>query len=502
MQRNGYKLPLRKRNVVRYLIILTALYSSSLLASNNVVIEPFGTNTYSLPARSNVLEVADLKVDLKSQQVCGYTDWSTTMITLPKQLVSKEYWQGIAKNLKAQAIKVIFDLAHALPSKIACDLVPNHCSLMNHNEVMAAFEGQLTFDTCEILEEIGTNNVTTNESFALCIQNMKKVGHNVHEAREKCLTDGLNDPRDQSPGKQVDSMVRLNEKSGKSSMFDFDDYILSLFPGEVQSKGGSEIDLQSGPYSYSRLKKVKKFATQLFTGISLEGSTIVSRGGTFFPSFDKDIQNENKKLTDEIMIVLKRMKELKDKGMTAERVIATVAKDPKFTPKSWEKSKTVHPFFRPSSGATEPTQILELRQVYRMLPAYEETMENSVSLSLSEGAIGQPLADIINRISKPITFIKTKDVITDLYFRLLSQCASEIKLQNERAQESCDASLRKVRAQRELLDLTIATENSAIEAQEKVNSILREISDYRANKLLTDPVDRTKKTTKIIVPGS
>lgn len=486
------------------LLLLILMAPSAFGSGSNTVFEPFGPNTYTVPSRSNVVELADAKLELKSQQVCGYTDWSTTMISLPKQLVSKEYWQGVAKNLKSQAIKVVFDLAHALPSKIACDLVPNHCSLMNHNEVMAAFEGQLTFDTCEILESVGTNSLTTNDSLALCIKNLKSKGYNIHESREKCLTDGLDDPSNQSPGKQIDSMVRINEQSGKSSLFNFDDYLLDLFPGKVKQKNGEYLDLQSGPYAYSRMKKVKEFAKEIFTGVTISGSAVVSRGGTFFPSFDKKIQNENKLLTDEIMIVLKQMKALRDQGYTAEKILATIAKDPKFDPKTWEKNGATHPFFRPSNGDTEPSQLLELRQVYRMIPVYEQTLENGMSLSFSgQGStIGQPLRDVINRISKPMTFIKIKDVITDLYFRLLSKCSSDIDMQNERAQENCTASLQKVRAQRELLDLTIATENSAIEAQEKVNRLVHELSVYRSQKVSAEPTDTTRKTTPVPIPGS
>lgn len=92
-------------------IVILFLFVSSLGAARVVgnyygqtIIQPFGYMAPRPPATTRTVAIDDIKFGFSAQQVCGYTDWSTATIHLPKQLLSKEYWSKIGNNLKQQAV--------------------------------------------------------------------------------------------------------------------------------------------------------------------------------------------------------------------------------------------------------------------------------------------------------------------------------------------------------------------------------------------------------------
>jgi hypothetical protein len=54
--------------------------------SQGRVVAPFGFPSSQPPPRGSVINLADHQIGLEAQQVCGYTDWSTIQLRLPKKL--------------------------------------------------------------------------------------------------------------------------------------------------------------------------------------------------------------------------------------------------------------------------------------------------------------------------------------------------------------------------------------------------------------------------------
>jgi len=56
---------------------------SSRYEGGNRIIAPFGFKTRQPPSGSSI-RLLDVKLGLTAQQVCGYTDWTTTQLHLTK----------------------------------------------------------------------------------------------------------------------------------------------------------------------------------------------------------------------------------------------------------------------------------------------------------------------------------------------------------------------------------------------------------------------------------
>lgn len=66
----------------------------------SMIVAPFGFPADQPPPPGSVINLADFDVGYTAQQVCGYTDWSTLQLRLPKKLLSKDYWKNVGTGLE------------------------------------------------------------------------------------------------------------------------------------------------------------------------------------------------------------------------------------------------------------------------------------------------------------------------------------------------------------------------------------------------------------------
>ena len=79
------------------------------------LIRPFGYISPRPPAGAYQVDLGNIKIQFNARQVCGYTDWSTAVIGLPKQILSGKYWASVGENIKSKAISSILAISGALP---------------------------------------------------------------------------------------------------------------------------------------------------------------------------------------------------------------------------------------------------------------------------------------------------------------------------------------------------------------------------------------------------
>ena len=283
-------------------IFLIAIFtSSSVFSIENKIYTPFGMS-HRQPPRASTITLIEAKMSVSAKQVCGYTDWSTMQIKLPMHLLSKNYWEGKLNALKDEAIKAVLNMVGALPGMIVCNVSPTFCSIYNQSELMAGFEGRLTMDTCKMLEGVQNQDFLQSTPLKECIQ--KKMQSNTGkltdtgnlsagQAREECIFEAGNNSTLEQKMDKIGSHVG-------PKMFNVKKFITSLFPNNFddQVKEYKNDHAVSGR-TFSRNRKNYNFATTLFSGIELAGSSFVEKAGTFQPSVEtlqaKEAEENEKK---------------------------------------------------------------------------------------------------------------------------------------------------------------------------------------------------------------
>ncbi len=425
--------------------------------SSSYVVAPFGLPTRQPPPLARVIQLPKVEVSISAKQVCGYTDWSTLQINLPKQLLSKKYWEKVSKELESAAKQVVMDLSHALPSMMACNLSPTWCHVMNQAELSAAFEGQLSLETCKIIDGLATN-APMRDNLRQCMDSWEKSGLSPSAARERCLTDGKPNAGPNDKKMATDESLKKGQKENKPETFDLNAFIDSIFPGEVDT-GHSKYQFNSGGHLYSRRERSKSLMTELFkgSGIEIKGSMMVRNGGTFQPNIEKSLIEETKAIHIAIIEILNKMKEYHDRGYTGPQVIEKT-KDLWSNKKKWEQNKYPSPIYRPTNDGSEPSLLVSPEQIYSLLPLASEGIEKN-----------QTLEQVVDRISQATAYIKKQDELYDIHSGTISQCQHP-DWQGGVAQENCNRLLVSVKASMEALELKM-------QGEDRVRVVQREIAE-------------------------
>lgn len=435
--------------------------------TNYQVLRPFGFPNRQPPS-SNSVKIVDFKLGLESQQVCGYTDWTTASITVPKHLLSKQYWKGKLGQVKDKAVGLIHDISGALPGMLACNVSPTWCNILNKNQMLAAFESQLTFDTCQMLD--GVANIDNLQATELknCIREKTSTDHTITagQAREECLVN----PNDTDGATSKMDKIGRSRQSGNS--FSMAELLSDLFPEKVKASDGTTISMNSGGKAYSRRSESLRLSKVLFPGLEISGSITTVVGGTFQPTVEQELASNMSELETAIVEVMKEMIKLRNQGNNPKQIIAKASKiwNDK---RKWEKNKKPHPFFRATPDGVTPSFLVTPEQVLSLIPLADTSNPQLLTPELRQ---------IIDRITRSISTIKLADNISDIHTRSLDVCKKSPKYQDALSQKNCDLILERTRTSLDILHLTRENEEKARLAQAEVSNLINSIQHERSLK--------------------
>lgn len=463
---------------MRFLVLISIILVSDLSSAveyrdngQNVVIAPFGIPSRQPPAPGRVVRIPETRLSISAQQVCGYTDFTTLQIDLPKKLLSKQYWQNVGNALVNQAKQTVLDLSHALPSMLACNVSPTFCHVINQAEMMAGFEGELNMETCKIVDGLA-NRTIMNDDLRQCMGSWKDYkGLTASEAREKCLTNGVKGAR--NPNDKAGAIKEAREEAEanghKSERFDMNKFLDELFPESVKTVNGTH-HFNSGGHRYSRRERVLPLSKQLFPGIEVKGSAVVRNGGTFQPTIEKDLKKETKEIQDEIYVILKEMKKWQDKGFNGPDVM-NKSRHIWGDKEKWKRNKKPSPIYRETIDGSEPSLLVQPEQIYSLLPLASEKIDGN-----------QYLSQVIARISQSTAYLKSQDKLYDILSRSMNNCQKP-KYQNPVGQENCEKIIAGTRTSMQILEHKMVAEERVRKVQDEISQIVRATQMSRAARL-------------------
>jgi hypothetical protein len=438
--------------------------------SQGKVIAPFGFPSSQPPPPGAVINLADHQIGLEAQQVCGYTDWSTIQLRLPKKLLSKDYWRNIGQGLQDEATRLAMSLTGALPAMLACNVSPTFCHVFNQAELMSAFEGQLTFNTCQMLDGVANVSMTQAESLRNCVSNQMKTGRNItaSEARERCLT---------NPGsadlKKGDKIARTASQGDGESGFSMANFVKDIFPEAVNQPGGATFSLGSGTYRYARLHQSKLLMTELFPGVEIRQQSSVMRGGTFNPTIDRIMVSRTQAAKDRIVSVLKAMKLLQDQGNTPAQIIEKTKPDWEDR-SNWNQKGEPSPLYRARSDGGEPTILVTPEQLVLLL-----ALANPAERDPDKALEAPEMKQVIDRLSESVSHVQVNDFLAEIYARTLDRCRRDPAYQGALAQENCKAVLERTKSEIEILAYKRDAERQARTVQLEIGAIVRDVQGQR-----------------------
>lgn len=455
--------------------------------SGSRIIAPFGFKTRQPPSGSSI-KLIDVKFGLEAKQVCGYTDWTTAQLHLPKQLLSKQYWKNVGERVVQQAQQAVMDLSGALPSMLACNVSPTFCHVFNQAELMAAFESDLTFDTCQILEGIGDATAPANSQLRRCIQNLTSKGRNPSEAREICINGQNRNGTD--PLSKEEKLKNTSELADASDEFDMPKFINSLFPTSVNTRTGTQY-LNSGGHLYSRRTRTKEMMISLFPGITVRNSASIVNGGTFQPNVDTEYNKTTSQTKDFLIQSVTEINKWLEKGYTPAESLKK--SEYLWSDKSkWQKDQEPSPLHRPTSDGAEPSFIITPNQLLLLVPLVEKASGTSELLDLSS-----------ERLASSAAFVKLTDRFSDILTLAIDKCKKDPEIQNSVAQRNCDLIIETAKANLQSLNYKREAEDNAIKAHQLIAQIVSEEQKRKSDKMAMDLGKDLEESPKsaIRIPG-
>ena len=441
----------------------------------NVVVRPFGLQSRQPPAPSRTVRLPTATFSISANQVCGYTDWTSLQLDLPKKLLSKQYWKKIGNNLVLQAKQTVMDMTYALPGVLTCNVVPSYCHVFNQAEMMSAFEGDLSMKTCEILDGVANTKGLMHETLLQCQKAMFEGDSKMtaSEARERCL-------RGETPKGQIEKMGKKASRVEPS--FSMDEFLDDLFPGEIDQN-----DFTKDGFVYSRRTRTKNLFKELFPGVEVRGSAVVRNGGTFQPVIENYLGKESKKIRDSVTTILKEMKKYHKQGYHGKDVIGKT-KSLWADKSKWKKDKQPHPIYRSPYDDSEPTFLIQPEQIYGLLPLAEDGIDDN-----------QALYQVVDRMSQGVSFLKLQDHLFDIQTRATAECYGE-KNQSASAQQNCQNILKRTKMSMEFLEHKMVAEERVIRIQREINSLIDGVRLAKANQFLSSPSERADLYEKRKIP--
>lgn len=451
------------KNIKKTLLIIILALSEKSFSQEDFVYAPFGIKARQPPS-SGVVQMLDVQMGIKAQQVCGYTDWTTAQLTLPKQLLSKTYWKNIGKNLEKQALKSVMDIAGALPSMLACNASATFCMIMNQSELMAGFETNLTWNTCNALEGVSNTIKYGDINLAKCISKKTNAGESPSSAREGCIN-GVNVGGE--GGTSKDEKL-ANAYQDQVPSFDINKLFDRMFPtsaNEKDSSGNTIRTIDVNGKNYTRISKEKKLALSLFPGIDINSTIVVTHGGTFSPPVENAQEETQNKTKTYIIEKVRQINVYVKKGMTATQALHECEKNEC----DWnlsnlkKQNKAVPPIALESQDpGSEPTYLITPEQILSLtaiLNNHNETIGNA-KLDLAA-----------ERLSSSVSYTKTFNLISGIQRKVSDACRSP-DFNNELANKYCKESREKLNDEIVFLKNKQDSEDSSLRNHQLVSEMV------------------------------
>ena len=447
--------------------------------SSAKVIAPFGLSSGQPPSVSTI-QVVDFQIGFDTSQVCGYTDWSTVQVRLPKELLSKEYWHNIGGQIKQQARDVILQISGALPSMIACNISPQFCSVYNQAEALASFEASLTADSCKILDGISDMTSLHHEPMKKCVSE-KMEGRNFNHAGQAIAS--CNSGGNKEEISRGERSKHISKAIEKNKTFTMRELIDRIFPDEVKTSSETKV-LNSGGRIYSRYFKTKAFAKELFPGISVTGQGKVMHGGTFQDTPEARQRKEKEEIKKEVKKIIGVMAGYKEQGFSDQQILEKSQKlwDDR---KVWKEKGEPSPIYRPSKDSEEPTFLIPPSQILMLLPlANREATESSV--------VTEEMDLLIEQLSSNASYIRQIDKLRDIYTEAEQKCMTDPELHSAVAQKNCDLLITRTKASIEMLMIKQESEERSFELHRKINDRVQARVIERASRYSSPPVGESR----------
>ncbi|MCB9229706.1 MAG: hypothetical protein H6618_08855 [Deltaproteobacteria bacterium] len=484
-----------------WLLILggTAFATTITTHEGNTLIRPFGYIAPRPPATARTVDLEFDVFDFTAQQVCGYTDWSSAVIKLPKQLLSTEYWRRIGNNLRQQALNSVLAISGALPSMLACNASPTFCAILNKAEMLAQANLRFTFDSCQMLEELNDATKSQFQSLRGCVKSKVDGGDDSSVALDKCtLGDG-----DPSSKDKINNAIKFVTDNYRSELLD------KKLCRDVDHKGYSSSD---------RVYTVAETAchwSKSLGGISLSAGTKFRQGGTFAQSPGEKLYEERIKKTSLFIIeLLDLMHDIRfGKGQYSsegpsprQKVVlhSDVLRKIKMRPNGEiigvcynndqnckPNVKDLPPIYRLSTTGSPPALMIAPATLYELvdlIPAGTSPGREYKMSSMSQ------IAFAIEPLIQSTSYAHVQEVNQEAISRLIEACG-EAKMQSQAAQEDCHFRLSRLNQSMKNLEKRYDSDRKHMAAQALYYAELEKIKHSRIT-IQNDSITSSKDPTQ------
>lgn len=392
--------------------IFIFLFVAPILHASEGLFYPFGIRNPRPPPIDSSIKIIDAQIGITASQVCGYTDWTTSQIKFPKEILSKMYWEKIANKIIQQAKQAVLSFAGALPSMLACNISPTFCHIMNHAELLANFELDFTMNSCEMMEGVG--NLFASSHLSSCVK--KKVaseGMAAGKAREACI---INDLPTESLQKKNTSVVSQSDL--RNTYNSFMDILFN----------------ESDKASY-RITEIESFSREVLPGFSLSGALVTKRSGTFGKHLSIKADEITKKGSDLLVKIVKEMASKYYQGFSPKKIIESV--EGHFVSRNEKENSPI--LRKRDDGKSLPT--ITPKHLFALVPFVDES-----------GNMDDEALDIIDHYAKNGAYAKISDDLLATNSILTEKCQSDARLRDKVYAEHCQTSSESIKQKIEELN--------------------------------------------------
>ncbi len=448
-----------------FIALLISFYSNIALGEvygtyyGQTLVRPFGYIAPRPPANAHQVDLGDIKITFNANQVCGYTDWSTAVIGLPKQILSGKYWQGVGDQIKKEAISSVLAISGALPSMLACTASPTFCAIMNRAEALAQANLKFTFDSCQMLEGLSDTTKSHFGPLASCVQSYVTQGKDQSQALDLC-----------SVGDRSPDSVSSKEKIKEAQKHVSDPYKSEKLTDRLCQERKSA-RYRSSSHAYTVTEHSCSWIKSFLPGISVEATAKFRHGGTFSNSPAEDTYDDFLKKSSLFLVkVLDTMHAIRygkapynSQGPKPRHLVITHSEVKKLLGQRSD-GKLVGVCY-PEDGSSCQNDISKLPPVYKFssgtsLPAlmispallYElvELIPNNSTPSDEYGKEMSRVSLALEPLVQSISYTNTQDILKDSIMRIRRTC-NDPDFKSQPALEDCNSRLDNLNQEKENL---------------------------------------------------
>ena len=378
-------------------------------------------------------------VQISASTVCGYTDWTTASIRLPKHLITKEYYKALGKRGLRMAKNSLSNLSGALPGMIACNVSPTYCSLWRHNQFLALAEIRLMKNDCQMFEKIENETMLQSKPLSRCIkETMEKEQIRDGEARERCLNMFSDNPE------KVPSKDEVN-----NGLAGFKD------------KGNQTEILENAINSNGYLNR--RFTKAIIPGLSVQARAIVNsrRSGRWV--IDDELFNRTEENKKGLIQLVNRISRERKNGKARSEIITSLNKELQ------ERKAKDSPIHEEKPGGVK-RRIIPIELAYRI----SEMVPGDTS------SIGQVADMMIEKIAKDKALYSILGELTEIKGEAEMACRVDPEVQKKELQLMCDATTRNAQTQIDYLLMKRDIEDQLAKNQFEIYQMAKNYKNKKA----------------------